>query len=438
MAGEDKKILIIVYYWPPSGGSGVQRWVKLAKYLVGQGIQVHVLTVDEKKASYLQLDQSLLEEVDPGILVTKTSSFEIINVFARIFGKKKVPTAGFYNLDKKSLVHNLGLIIRSNLFIPDPRRGWNSFAYDKALEIIQREGIRKVITTSPPHSSQLIGLKLKKKLKIEWTADLRDPWTDIFYYPLLKHSALSRRIDRNYEKMVLLNADHILTVSKGLKEVFTCKDSRIDPDKIHIIPNGFDSSDFDGLKPRGPGKDFVIGYTGTISEQYEPWGFLRAFSKFLKQGGEKARLEITGTIAPSITSFIEQLGIGASISINPPVPHKDIPAILSGKSALLLVIPKVTHAELILTGKLFEYLAARRPVILIGPEKGDAASIIAECESGASFGWDDESEITNHLQMLKKQHDEGVNIKAGNNYVEKYSRSAQAKEIKNILFPGKV
>jgi len=128
MAGEDKKILIIVYYWPPSGGSGVQRWVKLAKYLVEQGIEVQVLTVDEKQASYMQIDLSLSEEVHPGIKVVKTRSAEIINVFARIFGKKKVPTAGFYNLDRKSFIHNLGLIIRSSFFIPDPRRGWNYFA----------------------------------------------------------------------------------------------------------------------------------------------------------------------------------------------------------------------------------------------------------------------------------------------------------------------
>lgn len=435
MAGDHKKILIIVYYWPPSGGSGVQRWVKLAKYLVEQGIQVHVLTVDEKKASYLQFDQSLLEEVHPSINVTRTSSFEIINIFARIFGKKKVPTAGFYNLDKKSIIHNLGLIIRSNFFIPDPRRGWNRFAYSAARKIIAKEGITKVITSSPPHSSQLIGLKLKKKLGIEWTADLRDPWTDIFYYPLLKHSFLSRKVDRHYEKKVLLEADHILTVSRNLKGIFLSKDKRMDPSKIHIIPNGYDESDFKDVRSNLPGKEFVVGYAGTMSDQYAPWGFLRAFRELVRQSDGKARLEITGTIAPNITSYIEELGILESISIIAPVPHKAIPGILVSKSALLLVIPKVNHAELILTGKLFEYLASRRPVILIGPANGDAAAILGECDSGASFGWEDEAGIAKHLNQLKEQHDRGALALPANFNLEKYSRKNQALEIGNILFP---
>jgi len=434
MAGENKKILIIVYYWPPSGGSGVQRWVKLAKYLVEQGIQVHVLTVDEKYASYLQTDLSLAQEVHPDIQVVRTRSFEIINVFARIFGKNKIPTAGFYNLDRKSIVHNLGLIIRSNFFIPDPRRGWNYFAFRKACEIIKKEGITKVITSSPPHSSQLIGFKLKKKFGVEWIADLRDPWTDIFYYGLLRHSFLSRRIDRHYEQTVLKNADICFTVSQKLKEIFIAKDDHIDPGKFHIIPNGYDEGDFEDVGKSEQGKDFVIGYTGTISDQYEPWVFLKAFSNLVHHSLGKVSLEITGTASPAIASFAEKLGIRDHISINPPVPHNEIPGLLVRKSVLLLVIPRVDNADLILTGKLFEYLASRRPVILIGPKNGDAANILQECGSGYSFDWDAEIEITQHLLMLKDQHERGLLFNPKNAILNKYSRRNQAKEIEKLLF----
>lgn len=434
MAGEDKKILIIVYYWPPSGGSGVQRWVKLAKYLVEQRIQVFILTVDEKYASYLQIDPSLVKEVHPDIQVIKTRSVEIINVFARIFGKKKVPTAGFYNLDKKSFIHSLGLIVRSSFFIPDPRRGWNFFAYRAASDIIKKEGITKVITSTPPHSSQLIGLKLKKKLGIKWIADLRDPWTDIFYYSLLKHNSLSRRIDRNYERSVLKKADLIFTVSQKLKEIFLSKDKTIDPGKIYIVPNGFDENDFKNQCEYNHHTEFVIGYTGTMSDQYEPWVFLKAFSNLVSQTSDKVFLEITGTISPNIISYIERLGILDCIRINPPVPHEDIPRLLVLKSVLLLVIPRVAHADLILTGKLFEYLAARRPIILIGPEDGDAAAIVKECMAGASFGWDAESELTGHLLELKSQHDKGILFIPKNENLNRYSRKNQALEISKILF----
>ncbi len=434
MAGEIKKIMIIVYYWPPSGGSGVQRWVKLAKYLVEQGIQVHVLTVDENSASYQQTDLSLLEEVHPGIIVTKTRSFEIINAFAGIFGKNKVPSAGFYNLDRKSFVHNLGLIIRSSFFIPDPRRGWNRYAFRKASQIIKEEGIKTVITSSPPHSSQLIGLRLKKRFNIEWIADLRDPWTDIFYYKLLRHTFLSRKIDRHYELTVLRKADRIFTVSQKLKEIFVLKDSRIDAEKISIIPNGFDEDDFKNCAAVDREKDFVIGYTGTISGQYEPWGFLNAFHNLVRQTDGRAKLEITGTIAPGIISYIEKLGISDFVTIKAPVPHKDIPGLLCRKSALLLVLPRVSHADLILTGKLFEYMASGRPIILVGPKNGDAAGILKECASGESFEWDSESELAEHLKWLKNQHEKGMLVVPKNENLEKYSRRKQAMNISKILF----
>jgi glycosyltransferase involved in cell wall biosynthesis len=435
MAGEAEKILIIVYYWPPSGGSGVQRWVKLSKYLAELGVQVHVLTVDEKYASYMQIDSSLADEVHPGVRVVKTRSVEIINLFAKLFGKKKVPTAGFYNLDRKSFVHNLGLLIRSSFFIPDPRRGWNHFAYKKACDIIRKEGITKVITSSPPHSSQLIGLKLKKKLGVEWTADLRDPWTDIFYYNLLRHTFLSRRIDSNYELSVLKHADHVFTVSGKLKEIFISKDKLIDPGKFFIIPNGFDPADFQPTNTYYPGKDFVIGYTGTITDQYNPEGFLRAFRNMVNQSQGTTRLEITGTVSPKIISFIDELGISDHVVINTPIPHKEIPALLVRKDALLLVIPRVEHSELILTGKLFEYLASGRPIILVGPKNGDAESIMKECGAGESFEWDSEIEMTDHLLWLKNQHDKKMLTVPENGNLATYSRLAQALQIRKILFP---
>jgi len=434
MAEENKKILIIVYYWPPSGGSGVQRWVKLAKYLVEQGVKVHVLTVDEKYASYLQTDPSLVDDVHPDINVVKTRSREIINVFASLFGKKKVPTAGFYNLDKKSIIHKLGLIIRSNFFIPDPRRGWNYFAYRKACEIIRKENITKIITSTPPHSSQLIGLKLKKKFGLEWVADLRDPWTDIFYYKLLKHSYISKRIDRHYELKVLKNADYITTVSQKLKQIFVSKDKHIDPNKVSIIPNGYDESDFEHVEEYLHGDEFIIGYTGTMSDQYEPFVFLKAFRNFIEKSSGRAKLEITGTISPTIIQYAEKLGILDCISIHAPVPHKEIPGLLGSKSALLLVIPRVENAGLILTGKLFEYLASGRPVILVGPIDGDAAKILTECNAGSAFDWEAEEYITEYLLKLHELHGKGLLVNNKSEQLNKYSRKTQAAEINSILF----
>jgi len=193
-----QKVLIITYYWPPSGGAGVQRWVKLSKYLSRIEIEPIVLTVDERYASYTQIDESLLKDIPEDIKVYKTKSFEPIRLYSRFVGMKNVPTAGFSNVDRSKKSLKLLSWLRSNLFIPDPRKGWNKYAFSMAEKIIKEENIRTVITTSPPNSTQLIGLRLRREWGIKWIADFRDPWTDIYYYDNLGQSDRSKRIDLVY------------------------------------------------------------------------------------------------------------------------------------------------------------------------------------------------------------------------------------------------
>ena len=160
-----KKVLIITYYWPPSGGAGVQRWLKFAKYLPEFGWQPVILTVDPQYASYPQRDESLSSEVSSDCLVYTTKSFEFYNFYKLISGKKEVPYGGFANESKEGTLQKLSKFIRGNFLLPDPRKGWNKYAFRKAVELITQHNIDIVVTTSPPHSTQLIGLKLKQKLK---------------------------------------------------------------------------------------------------------------------------------------------------------------------------------------------------------------------------------------------------------------------------------
>ncbi|MBL7970684.1 MAG: glycosyl transferase, partial [Prolixibacteraceae bacterium] len=154
-----KRVLIITYYWPPSGGAGVQRWLKFAKYLPEFGWQPVILTVDPKYASYPQRDESLLAEIDDRCLVYTTRSFELYDLYKLISGKKEVPYGGFANESKGGLLQPVFKFLRGNFLLPDPRKGWNKFALKKAVELIRQFNIDTVITTSPPHSTQLIGLK---------------------------------------------------------------------------------------------------------------------------------------------------------------------------------------------------------------------------------------------------------------------------------------
>ena len=196
------KVLIVTYYWPPSGGAGVQRWLKFAKYLPEFGWEPIILTVDPQFAAYPVTDYSLNEDVPAGLRIYSTPATDYFSIYRK--DKSKIPTAGFANSMDDTLKGKFLRFIRGNFFLPDPRKGWNRYAFKKASDLIDSEGIKHVITTSPPHSTQLIGLKIKKKYpEIKWIADLRDPWTDIYYYKQFYPTLLSKRIDAGYEKRFL-------------------------------------------------------------------------------------------------------------------------------------------------------------------------------------------------------------------------------------------
>ena len=277
-----KKVLIITYYWPPSGGAGVQRWLKFAKYLPESGWEPVILTIDSEYAAYPVTDNSLASELPLSVKIHKTPAIDYFSIYKK--DKSKIPAAGFANSVDNTLKGKLLRFIRGNFFIPDPSRGWNKYAFKKACEIIGTEGIKHVITTSPPHSTQLIGLKIKKKYPgIKWIADLRDPWTDIYYYEQFYPTFISRIIDSGFEKNVLKNADRIITVGASLKSLFSSKVKGVE-NKTDVVTNGYDQADFKGITAIAPSR-FTITYVGTLSDIY-PVGGLIASLKYLRSEGK--------------------------------------------------------------------------------------------------------------------------------------------------------
>ncbi len=244
-APDPGKVLFFSYYWPPSGGAGVQRCLKFVKHLPEFDLTPTVITVDEKQGAYPVLDTSLAADIPPTTRIIRTATREPFEYYKKLTGKKEIPYGGFANQDKDSLVQKIFNFVRGNLFIPDARVGWNRFAVQAGKKLLQTETFTAIVTTSPPHSSQLIGLTLKKQFPhVKWIADLRDPWTDIYYYQELKHTALAKKIDANYEKAVIQTADAILVTSADTKRLLVAKSPTIDSTKIHVVPNGFDDEDF--------------------------------------------------------------------------------------------------------------------------------------------------------------------------------------------------
>jgi glycosyltransferase involved in cell wall biosynthesis len=291
--------------------------------------------------------------------------------------------------------------VRGNFFIPDARRGWVKYAYKEAVRICEKENIDTVLTTSPPHSAQLVGLMLKKKFNLKWIADLRDPWTDIYYYSEFNHMAFAKKLDLKYEKKVIENADKIITVSNELKNIFASKSVNIDPEKIKVIPNGYDPEDFI-IKNKSSGKEeFVITYTGTIADSYKPDVFFRALKRSAdKIPDVKIKLKFIGSPSGSLIKEIKDISLSNNLEVIETVPHDKSVEFLMESTALLLVIPDIDNDKGILTGKLFEYLAARKPIICIGPPDGDAAAIINECDAGKTFSRKMENEISEYILSL--------------------------------------
>ncbi len=382
-------VLIITYYWPPGAGAGVQRWLKFCKYLPDFGWEPLILTVDPQYAQYPATDESLLKDVSENLKIFKTPA---VNYFRLASNKKAgIPSAGFANQGRKGPAQWLMRFIRGNFFIPDPRKGWNRFAFKKACEIINNENVERIITSGPPHSTHLVGLKLKKKFpNILWIADFRDPWTDIYYYREFCHTLPARLLDRHYEKTVLINADKIITVGETLKKILSSKASGIS-DKTFVVTNGYDEEDFKGIQPVEP-DIFTITYTGTLSQAYPLAGFAEAVRK-LADSGMALRLRFVGAVSMEQKKLLLSYVPENMVEFIPYASHPEAIKYMVSSSALLLIIPDHESNKSIVTGKLFEYLASGRPVILIGPKDGDAAEIVEKCKAGKSFGYDEASEI---------------------------------------------
>jgi glycosyltransferase involved in cell wall biosynthesis len=423
-----KKILVITYYWPPSGGAGVQRWLKFVKYLNYFNIEPIVITVIPEYAAYPKIDKSLENDIKPCLRIYKTKAINYYRFFQLLAFKREIPDAGFAKVKEVTFFEKIVRFLRSNIFIPDPRKGWNYFAIKEAEKIINSEKIDTIITTSPPHSTQLIGLKLKKKYKLKWVADLRDPWTDIYYYKELYHSFISKNIDKKYEKKVIEKADKIITVSENLKNIFLSKVNIINSEKIHTIPNGFDDEDFQVTDIKKDA-EFVITYTGSITKEYPTSVFIKAFKQNLKNGFN-IKLKFIGDIHEKLKDEILKEGLSKFVEFYQYMNHYEIIKFLLRSSAFLLIIPKTRNNECILTGKLFEYIGASRPIIGLGPVNGDAAKIIKENNFGKVFDYEDFenlSKFINDLVLNKFNYPINYDLNL------KYSRKNLTEKLSKIL-----
>lgn len=425
----------------------MQRWLKFVKYLPQLGFEPIVLTVDEKYASYPQIDASLVDDIPENVRVIKTKSKEVLRFYKKVSPSGELPHTGFANERKPNLLQKISRFIRGNFFLPDPRKGWNKYALKEASRLIEEEGIDTVITTSPPHSTQLIGLELKRRYPhIKWVADLRDPWTDIYYNKELFQTGFAKRKNAEYERRVLENADAIVTVSRECERNFRSKTKH--PLPISVIPNGYDPDDFISCKGKSEfwglrlessessdspqdsksvSPKFTISYVGALSPVYEIDTFCRAVKCLTPEQKASLRLRFVGGAHEAAKAEIDKLGVETDWVGY--VSHAEAISYMVASDLLLLLLPNQTENKGIVTGKLFEYMASGNPILMIGFPDGDAAKIIAPYQQGGVFNFGDFKAVSEYLAGAMQNRPEVKKEAAG-----MYSRSQLASQMAEIIF----
>lgn len=424
----NKKVLIIAYYWPPAGGPGVQRWLKFAKYLPEFNIEPIVYVPENP--NYPIIDESLVAEVPKDITVLKQPIKEPYTI-AKFFSKNKSKTIskGIINDDKsQSFIEKLLLFIRGNFFIPDARKKWIKPSFLFIKNYLLKEKIETIITTGPPHSLHLIGLKLKQELNINWISDFRDPWTTIGYHKQLNLLKSSAKKHKYLEHKVLNTADKIIVTSFTTKKEF----QSITKKPIKVITNGYDDEKIDSVNLDSK---FTIAHIGSLLSKRNPEILWKVLSDLVDKNNVFAKdlqLNFVGLLSDSVSDSLNKFNLSKFINNIGYVSHNES-IIYQRKSQILLLIEIDSEdTKSIVPGKLFEYMVANRPIIAIGPKKWDVEKIISETNTGKYFSYNDydslKKTILEYYSAFKNQQ---LNIQPIG--LQKYHRKALTKELARLL-----
>tara|TARA_B110000971_G_scaffold87418_1_gene89803 strand:- start:778 stop:2043 length:1266 start_codon:yes stop_codon:yes gene_type:complete len=415
------KVLIITYYWPPAGGSGVQRWLKFVKYLQNFGIVPVVYTVDN--GNYLKEDESLLKEVPQNIEILKQPILDPTNLL--FWRKNKQQQKGVSNVSKGGLLS----FIRGNFFIPDPKVTWVQPSVNYLQKYLDKNEVDVIISSGPPHSMHLIAQKLHRKNEVKWLADFRDPWTDLYYNKDFKQGLFAKNKSKKLEEAVLKNADCILTVSAGLQKEFLKIAKRVE-----VITNGFDTEILESEKVVLD-INFSISYIGLLPKQSNPIILFKVLKELCDESLEFRRalqINFVGDISEDVKAAIKASDLEMNTSFLGYVSHQKAIAYQKCSQVLLLLIPDVVNNKGILTGKLFEYLAAKRPILAIGPTDGDLATFLKETNTGAIFAFEGQEKLKLEIKRLYIAFTEHTLFVTPKN-IQKYHRKELTKDLASVL-----
>lgn len=427
-----KKVLIVSYYWPPSGGSGVQRWLKFVKYLPQFGWQPFVFTPENP--SFEIRDDTLARDIPMEAEVIHFPIWEPYGIFRKIssmLGMGRVKQTDMVTIGKKTAFQKIAGWVRGNLFVPDARVFWVKPSVRFLADFLKSNEINTIITTGPPHSLHLIGEQLKKQdPSLRWFADMRDPWSEWDFLDTLSLSGWARRRHQRMERKVLRCADRVITIAPYHVDRFEMLGGR----KVDLITNGFDEDDFKNIR-RVRTTQFTVRHIGMVDELRDPRPFMLAVKKTIDEKPEwktQLRIEFIGSVNSSFRNFItEDPSLSGITSFLDPLPHADLVQLYGSTDIQLLILAHTALAPGNLPGKFFEYMASGNFIFGVGPEAGDAARILQETDSGQMI--DRQNSVA--LQALFEQQMDlwRREVKPGTRDVSRFNRRKITEKLSVIL-----
>lgn len=392
-----RKILFITYYWPPSGGVGVQRWMNFSLQLKQKGWEPIILTPENPQ--FEVKDSSLIEKVKD-IPVYKLPIWEPFNLFHQLTGgknRKNIQQGLVLEKSSKTLIDRMVVWIRGNVFLPDPRVFWVRKAAQFALQLIKKEEIPFLITTGPPHSMHLIGRKIKRSTNIHWVADFRDPWSKWDVLDKLKTMSLARTFHRKMEGSVLNEANKVITVSPRLAKSLG--------EGVEVVFNGITNKEPKAVPVEED--TFVIGYFGMLNELRNPtnlWLLLDQLCRENEGFANKLQIKIGGIVSESIKEELAKLQIlKGKVQFLGYLSHKEVIQEYKRCNLLLLLLNKTDNSNWILPVKFFEYLTANRMILGLGVRSSDLGDLMNNRNVGQLLSYTEINEIrTFILEVFEK------------------------------------
>jgi glycosyltransferase involved in cell wall biosynthesis len=413
-----KRVLIVTYYWPPSGGIGVHRCLKFAKYLRLYGWEPVICTAEDPE--YPVIDEDNARHVPEGIEVLKAPIWEPYNLYKWMMGKKREEriTDVFVEERRAGFRAKLGIWIRGNFFIPDARRFWIRPAVRFLSEYLRDHPVDAILTNGPPHTAHMIGYHLKKRFNIPWHADYQDPWTASDVYRRLMLNPVSRRVHEAMQRRIFRTADKITICSQSWKRDLEALGAR----DVGVIHWGYDEDEVTVELVRRSSA-FTMRHYGRIGPDRVVSGFWKAIAELTKERPDFCRdleIELAGFIGGAVRDEINASGLSAHVRI---LKHRNRREALAGMreaQVLLLIINDEPNSQGRLPGKLFEYVASRRPILLLGPDPGEASAIVRDLHAGWSCGHADCSTTKSMVLSIYEKYKAG-DLPDNTTFIDRYS-----------------